>query len=68
MFRLVVLPCFDLCGSNSFHVHPRIGMTSPIVSLNLKHDRPATWLVANSGNYKYNYASNNIQNYQFLKA
>ena len=24
MFRLVVLPCFYLCRSNSFHVDPKI--------------------------------------------
>ena len=24
MFRLVVLPCFDLCRSNSFHVHVHV--------------------------------------------
>ena len=26
MFRLVVLPCFDLCRSNSFHVNTQLGV------------------------------------------
>ena len=25
-FRLVVLPCFDLCKSNSFHVNTELGV------------------------------------------
>ena len=26
MFRLVVLPCFDLCRSSSFHVSTQLGV------------------------------------------
>ena len=26
MFGLVVLPCFDLCRCNSFHVHIQLGV------------------------------------------
>ena len=35
MFRLVVLPCFDLCRSNSFHVYVHVRTSGIVVQLHI---------------------------------